>query len=382
MTGTLTPEELRRYSRHLVLPQFGLDAQEKLKKAKILVVGAGGLGCPILLYLTAAGVGTIGIVDDDVVDESNLQRQILYDMLDVGTRKAVAAREKLQRMNPSVRFEVFTERLTSKNAESILAPYDIVADGTDNFPTRYLTNDACVFLGKPLVYGSIFQFEGQVSVFNLLQSDGTYGPNYRDLFPSPPPPDMVPSCAEGGVLGVLPGIIGSFQASEAIKIATGIGEPLSGRLHIMDALGFESRTLRFERDPENPINGKDPTIQSLLDYEDFCGMKKLNLQGDVTVHQLKEMFDAKDDFQLIDCREQFEREIATIGGECIPMAQLAASVEKIDRHRPVVIYCRSGARSARAVEWLKKNAALDNVHNLKGGILEYARQIDSSLRMY
>src|SRR5687768_10473974 len=268
-------EELARYNRHIIIPEFGLESQQKLKAAKVLVVGSGGLGSPVLLYLAAAGVGTLGIIDFDVVDDSNLQRQILFGVESVGIPKVEAAKQRLVALNPHINIRLYNEQLTSKNALDIIRDYDVVADGTDNFPTRYLVNDACILTGKPNVYASIFQFEGQVSVFNYRNAKGEVGPNYRDLYPTPPPPGLVPSCAEGGVLGVLPGIIGSMQASEVIKVITGVGETLSGRFFIFDALNFETRTFKISRRDDNPINGKNPTIKDLIDYEQFCGMKEV-----------------------------------------------------------------------------------------------------------
>ena len=268
-----TKEELARYNRHIIIPGFGMEAQQKLKKAKVLVIGSGGLGSPVLLYLAAAGVGTLGIVDFDVVDDSNLQRQVLFGIDEIGKPKVEAARRRLAALNPYIQLNIYNTHLNSSNALDIVKDYDVIADGTDNFPTRYLVNDASVLLGKPNVYASIFQFEGQVSVFNYTDSNGNTGPNYRDLYPTPPPPGLVPSCAEGGVLGVLPGIIGSLQALEVIKVITGVGETLSGRFYIFDAVNFESRTFNIKRREDNPVNGKNPTITALIDYEQFCGMR-------------------------------------------------------------------------------------------------------------
>src|SRR5436190_13712013 len=268
-------EELARYNKHIIIPEFGLEAQQKLKSSKVLVIGSGGLGSPVLLYLAAAGVGIIGIVDFDVVDDSNLQRQVLFGVSEIGQPKVEAAKRRLESLNPYIKIKIYNTQLTSKNALEIIKDYDVVADGTDNFPTRYLVNDACLLLNKPNVYASIFQFEGQVSVFNYVNNKGQRGPNYRDLYPTPPPAGLVPSCAEGGVLGVLPGIIGSLQASEVIKVITGVGEPLSGRFFIFDALNFETRTFKIKPREDNPISGKNPTITSLIDYEQFCGVKAI-----------------------------------------------------------------------------------------------------------
>ncbi len=368
----MTPDELRRYSRHLILPQFGPAGQERLKQTRILVIGAGGLGTPLLYYLAAAGVGTIGIVDHDVVDESNLQRQVMFTVDDIGKPKTEAAQRRLERLNPLITFETYPVRLTSANAMDILAKYDIIADGTDNFPTRYLTNDACVLLGKPLIYGSIYQFEGQVSVFNGTDETGHRGPNYRDLFPVPPPPDSVPSCAEGGVLGVLPGIVGSMQANEALKLAAGIGSPLIGRLLLFDALQFETRIVRFRPDPNNPVSGNNPTITKLIDYDEFCGLTTRH-QGiaELSVAELKRMIDARENFHLIDVREPSEHELVNIGGDCIPLSTVESQVHRIPRDRPVVVYCKTGARSARAIRLLAKTSGFTNLRNLGGGIIAY-----------
>ncbi|HMV25751.1 MAG TPA: molybdopterin-synthase adenylyltransferase MoeB [bacterium] len=379
----LTTEELARYNRHLILKEFGLEGQQKLKSAKVLVIGAGGLGAPCLLYLTAAGVGTIGIVDFDTVDASNLQRQVLYTVDDVGKPKADTAAHRLKQLNPSVHFNTHREKLTSANALDIIRSYDIIADGSDNFQTRYLVNDACVLLNKPLIYASIFQFEGQVSVFNYTDPSGTLGPNYRDLFPTPPPPGMVPSCAEGGVLGVLPGIIGSMQASEAIKVITGIGTPLSGKLFLWNALTFESRTMKFKRDPANPINGLQQTITALIDYEVFCGISEPEKQtgGEISPAELKHWIDTGKDFQLIDVRESFEYGICNLGGTLIPLAQIMQESARIAQNKPVVVHCKMGGRSAKAIAQLR-TLGFDNLINLRGGIIAYAETVDPSLAKY
>ncbi|MBX7151703.1 molybdopterin-synthase adenylyltransferase MoeB [bacterium] len=377
-------EELARYSRHIILPEFGLEGQKKLKDAKVLVIGTGGLGSPMLLYLAAAGVGTIGIVDFDIVDESNLQRQVLFQVKDVGQPKVVAAKARLEGLNPHIHIITHHCMLSSQNAMDILRDYDVIADGTDNFPTRYLVNDACALLNKPLVYGSIFQFDGQVSVFNFTDSNGAVGPNYRDLFPTPPPPGLVPSCAEGGVLGVLPGIIGSMQANEVIKIITGIGEPLSGRLLLFDALKFETRILKFSRDESNPINGTNPSIRHLIDYDEFCGIthKPDDTIRDVSVDELKRMIDARADFQLIDVREPFEYDLVHLDAELIPLKSIAEKIDKIVRNKPVVVYCKSGMRSAKAIRELQITFGLTNLYNLKGGIIEFINRIDPSMPKY
>lgn len=385
-TITFNKKELERYSRHLIIPEFNIDGQRKLKKAKVLVVGAGGLGSPLLLYLTAAGVGTIGILDFDLVDETNLQRQVLFSTDDVGESKVKAARKRLEKLNPYIKFITHENRLTSSNALEIIKDYDLVADGTDNFPTRYLVNDACVLLGKPNVYASIFRFEGQMSVFNYTNEKGETGPNYRDLFPAPPPPGLVPSCAEGGVIGVLPGIIGSLQANEVIKVITGVGEPLSGRLFLFDALSFETRVLKLMKDQDNPISGSNPTIKGLVDYEEFCGLNVKengkNSVREITVHELKRWTDSGADYQLIDVREPYEYEIVNLGGELIPLKTIEESIDKIRSNKKVVIHCRSGARSAKAIETLERKYGFSNLYNLKGGVLAWADEIDPSLPKY
>jgi adenylyltransferase/sulfurtransferase len=379
-------EELARYSRHLIIPNFGLEGQKKLKAARVLVVGSGGLGSPLLLYLAAAGVGTIGIVDFDVVDDSNLQRQVLFDRRDVGRPKVEVARERLLALNPHITVYTYDTQLSSENALEIIKNYDVVADGTDNFPTRYLVNDACVLLGKVNVYASIFQFEGQVSVFNYTAKDGNLGPNYRCLYPEPPPPGLVPNCAEGGVLGVLPGIIGSLQANELIKVVTGVGEPLSGRLFLFDALTFETRILKFKRDENNPLNGKNPTITGLIDYVQFCGLGNGRAEEDdvkeISVHDFKRWLDKGEDFQLIDVREPYEREIINLGGELIPVDQVPRNIENFSSPSKVVVYCRSGVRSRRVIKDLEAQYHFDNLYNLKGGVLAYADEIDPSLPKY
>ena len=383
---TFSKAELERYSRHLIIPEFNIEGQRKLKEAKVLVVGTGGLGAPLIQYLSAAGVGTIGIVDFDVVDDSNLQRQVLFTSADVGRPKVEIAKERIEAQNPFIQIITYNTQLTSENALEIIRDYDVVADGTDNFPTRYLVNDACVLSDKVNVYASIFRFDGQVSVFNHLHEDGTRGPNYRDLFPSPPPPGLVPSCAEGGVLGVLPGIIGSLQANEVIKVITGIGEPLSGRMFIFDALSFETRTLNLRKDEKNPLNGKNPTQTELIDYEMFCGIGQENGQTanvkEITVKELESWQAEKKDFQLIDVREGYEYDIANLGGELIPLAKVEKAVNKIASDKEVVIHCRSGKRSADAIQLLEQKYGFKNLYNLKGGILAYADEIDQSLAKY
>ena len=364
--------EMARYDRHIILPEFGLAAQQKLKAAKVLVVGSGGLGSPLLLYLAAAGVGVIGIVDFDVVDDSNLQRQVLFGINDLGESKVLAAKNRLKSLNPFIDIRVHNTRLGSDNALDIIKDYDVVADGTDNFPTRYLVNDACVLLDKPNVYASVFQFEGQVSVFNYRNSGGEPGPNYRDLYPSPPPPGLVPDCAEGGVLGVLAGIIGSLQALEVIKVIAELGETLSGQLYIFDALSFRSRTFNIRRRDDNPLNGKTPTITQLIDYEFFCGLKTPEKQvKEITVQEFYQWQVQGEPFQLIDVREPHEYEAANIGAELIPLATIAEHAGRFSRDKKVVVHCRSGVRSAKAIRELEDKFGFDNLYNLKGGILAY-----------
>jgi molybdopterin/thiamine biosynthesis adenylyltransferase/rhodanese-related sulfurtransferase/molybdopterin converting factor small subunit len=379
-----TKEELARYNRHIIIPGFGMEAQQKLKKARVLVIGSGGLGSPVLLYLAAAGIGTIGIVDFDVVDDSNLQRQVLFGVDSIGQPKVEAARKRLEALNPYIQLNVYNTHLNSHNALDILKDYDVIADGTDNFPTRYLVNDASVLLGKTNVYASIFQFEGQVSVFNYRQPDGTLGPNYRDLYPTPPPPGLVPSCAEGGVLGVLPGIIGSLQALEVIKVITGVGETLSGRFYIFDALNFESRTFRIKPREDNPLNGKNPTITALIDYEQFCGMRAVEEKAlkEVTARELYDWQVRGEAFQLIDVREPHEYDIVNIGGELIPLGLVAEHSDEIDRDRKVVVHCKVGGRSAKAIRELEEKFGFTNLYNLKGGILAYIDEIQPELTKY
>lgn len=383
MSTTFTKEELARYNRHIIIPEFGYESQQKLKAGKVLVVGSGGLGSPVLLYLAAAGVGTIGIVDFDVVDDSNLQRQVLFGVEEVGKPKVEAAKRRLQALNPHINFVLYNTQLTSQNALDIIKEYDVVADGTDNFPTRYLVNDACVLLGKPNVYASIFQFEGQVSVFNYKKPGGELSPNYRDLYPTPPPPGLVPSCAEGGVLGVLPGIIGSLQALEVIKVLTGIGDTLSGRFYIFDALTFESRTFNISRREDNPINGANPTITQLIDYEQFCGMKAIEKPvKEITAKALYDLQVKGKKFQLIDVREPHEYDIVNIGAELIPLATVAANADKLQKDIPVIVHCKMGGRSAKAIRELEEKFGFDNLYNLKGGILSYIDEVKPELTRY
>lgn len=371
-------EELERYSRHLIIPEFNIEGQRRLKEARVLVVGTGGLGSPLLLYLTAAGVGNIGILDFDVVDDSNLQRQVLFTVDDVGKPKSEAAKVRLEKLNPHVNFTVHNTMLTSENALDIIKDYDVVADGTDNFPTRYLVNDACVILDKVNVYASIFRFEGQVSVFNYKDKNGEYGPHYRDLFPTPPPPGLVPSCAEGGVIGVLPGIVGSLQANEVLKVVSGVGDPLAGRLFLFDALSFETRVMKIHK------NKNTPAVTELIDYEIFCGLNEKEEEkqvNEITVDELSQWKATKKDFQLIDVREPYEYEIANLEGKLIPLGQVADHVNEIRSDVDVVVHCRSGKRSADAIVQLEK-LGFKNLYNLKGGILAWAEQLDPEMAKY
>ncbi len=380
----LTNDELARYSRHLILPEVGMEGQQRLKAAKVLCVGTGGLGSPLAFYLAAAGIGTLGLVDFDVVDASNLQRQIIHSTKDIGRKKLDSAAEKLTALNPALNVVKHETMLTSANALDILKDYDIVADGTDNFPTRYLVNDACVLLGKPNVYGSIFRFEGQASVFATKE-----GPCYRCLYPEPPPPGLVPSCAEGGVLGILPGLVGVMQATEVIKLILGKGETLVGRLLLIDALNMRFRELKLRKNPECPVCGAHPTQTELIDYQQFCGImpetpEEKNLKNGIpqmTVKELKARLDGGDNLQLIDVREPYEYQIAQIGGKLIPQNDVPNRLSEIDRDREVVVQCRSGARSQRIAEFLKQ-AGYPNVSNLAGGILAWSDEIDPKVAKY
>jgi molybdopterin/thiamine biosynthesis adenylyltransferase/rhodanese-related sulfurtransferase len=383
MTQTLSTDEIQRYARHLILPDVGLDGQQRLKSARVLVVGAGGLGSPVALYLAAAGVGTLGLVDFDDVDVSNLQRQILHGTNDVGRSKLESARARLQDVNPHVRVETHDTRLTSANALDIIGGYDIVVDGTDNFATRYLTNDACVLLGKPNVYGSIFRYEGQASVFGVKD-----GPCYRCLFPEPPPPGSVPSCAEGGVLGVLPGIVGTIQATETIKLILGIGETLAGRLLLIDALSMQFRAMTLRKDPACPACGTR-TITALIDYDEFCGTPHVEATHDVddvaeiTPRDLAARLSGGDDtFDLIDVREPGEWAIARIdGARLIPLSQIPAALSSLDKTREIVVMCRSGVRSADAARFMQRSG-FTRVKNLAGGILRWSADVDPRVPRY
>ena len=381
-SGQLSKDEILRYSRHLIMPEVGMDGQRKLKRAKVLTIGAGGLGSPLALYLGAAGVGRLGMVDFDVVDFTNLQRQIIHDTDDVGRLKLDSAKDTIRDINPNVEVVGYGERLTSANALEIFADYDIIADGTDNFPTRYLVNDACVLLGKPNAYGSIFRFEGQVSVF-----DAAKGPCYRCLYPEPPPPGLVPSCAEGGVLGVLPGIVGCLQALETIKLILGTGSPLIGRLLLFDALQMKFRELKLRKNPECPVCGTNATIKELIDYEEFCGIRGEEPVSQATVPELtplevKKMMDEKKPFVLIDVREPHEYQICNIpGSKLIPLGEVAQRMNELNSADEIVVHCRSGQRSAQAVEFLMK-AGFGKIHNLKGGVLAWSDQVDPSMPKY
>ncbi len=359
--------EMARYDRHITIPEFGLEGQKKLKQARVLVVGSGGLGSPLLLYLAAAGVGNIGIIDFDRVEDSNLHRQVIFGEEEIGMAKVEAARKRLLGLNPYINIEVYNERFTSKNALELVEKYDLVADGTDNFPTRYLVNDACVLKGKTNVYASIFQFEGQVSVFNLRDEHGKFGPNYRDLYEMPPPPGLVPNCAEGGVLGVLPGIIGSMQALEVIKVITGVGEPLGGKLYSFDALSFTSRIFTFHKKPSNPLNGENPIQTGLVDYEEFCGLPKQSFK-EITPEEFLKLEGYGEKFQLIDVREPHEYESNNLSGELIPLGSIIENTDLIKKDRKVVLHCKMGGRSAQAIHMLEQEYGFDNLYNLKGGI--------------
>jgi adenylyltransferase/sulfurtransferase len=378
----LSNEEILRYSRHLIMPEVGMEGQQKLKAAKVLCIGTGGLGSPLALYLTAAGVGTLGLVDFDVVDYTNLQRQIIHSTPDVGRPKLESAEEKLRALNPYVDIRKFETRLTSANALEIFREFDVVADGTDNFPTRYLVNDACVLTGKPNVYGSIFRFEGQASVFATKE-----GPCYRCLYPEPPPPGLVPSCAEGGVLGILPGLVGVIQATEAIKLILGAGEPLIGRLLMVDALAMSFRTLKLRKNPECPACGAHPTIKKLIDYEQFCGIPAAGHQepavnaNDMTPEELKRRLDAGEDLFVLDVREPNEYQIANLGGYLIPLGDLPKRVNELDSSREIVAHCKMGGRSAKAVDFLRQSG-FKKVRNLAGGINAWSEKVDPKVPKY
>jgi sulfur-carrier protein adenylyltransferase/sulfurtransferase len=379
--ATLSNDEILRYSRHLIMPEVGMEGQLKLKQAKVLCVGAGGLGSPLSLYLTAAGVGTLGMVDFDVVDFTNLHRQVIHGTSDVGKKKLDSAEETLREINPNVEIRKYETKLTSVNALDIFREFDIIADGTDNFPTRYLVNDACVLTGKPNVYGSIFRFEGQASVFATKA-----GPCYRCLYPEPPPPGMVPSCAEGGVLGILPGLVGVIQATETIKLILGAGEPLIGRLLLVDALGMRFRELKLRKNPECPACGTQPTVTKLIDYNQFCGIRGEETaapthMADMTVEELKQRLDRGDDLFVLDVREPHEYQIANIGGHLIPLNDLPKRVSELDSSKDIVVHCKMGGRSAKAADFLRQSG-FSRVHNLAGGINAWAERIDPKVPKY
>ncbi len=366
-------EEQIRYSRHFVLPEFGVPSQHKLKNARVTVVGAGGLGCPVLLYLAAAGIGSIKIIDDDQITLSNLQRQVLFTTDDINQSKALVASNKLKSLNPNIRVEVVQAKLSAANALTLLSDSDVIVDCTDNFPSRYLINDASVLLDKPLVYGSVFRYEGQVAVFNFNK-----GVNYRDFFPLPPDPKSVPNCEEGGVLGVLPGIIGCMQANEVLKIITGFGKPLAGEVVVYDSVSLESTRIKI------PNRNSRESIKNLVNYDEFCGLNtpKASLMKEVTVQELKAMQESGEDFQLIDVREPHEYDICSLGGELIPQGEIPHSVDRVSKDKKVIVQCRSGARSGNMVQWLEKNHGFTNLYNLKGGILAWAKEIDTSMPTY
>jgi len=378
---TLTNDEILRYSRHLIMPEVGMEGQLKIKNAKVLCIGAGGLGSPLALYLGAAGVGTLGIVDFDVVDYTNLQRQIIHSTSDVGRKKLDSAADKLMSINPFLNVRKIDARLSSENALELFQEFDIVADGTDNFPTRYLVNDACVLTGKPNVYGSIFRFEGQASVFATEE-----GPCYRCLYPEPPPPGLVPSCAEGGVLGILPGLVGIIQATEVIKLILEKGDPLIGRLLLVDALGMKFRELKLRKNPDCPVCGKNRTITKLIDYEQFCGIRGEEQAvetstADIQVEELKRRLDKGDDIFVLDVREPHEYQIANLGGYLIPLGDLPKRVNELDSSREIVAHCKMGGRSAKAVAFLRQTG-FTKVHNLAGGITAWSDRVDPKVPKY
>ncbi|MFZ3374201.1 MAG: molybdopterin-synthase adenylyltransferase MoeB [Chthoniobacterales bacterium] len=374
----LNVEELQRYSRHLIMPEVTSEGQNRLKAARVLCIGAGGLGSPAALYLAAAGVGTLGIVDFDDVDLSNLQRQILHGTKDIGRSKLESARDRLHDINPQIETELHKCRFSSENASQLVTRYDVVVDGSDNFPTRYLSNDVCVFAHKPNVYGSVFRFEGQTTVFAPYLG----GPCYRCLFPEPPPADSVPNCAQAGVLGVLPGIIGVLQAIETLKLILGIGEPLVGRLLHFDALKVKFRELNLRRDPQCPVCGENPTIFSPIDYEQFCGMRGEEAIPEMSPHELKRRMDAGEPFELIDVREPFEYEIARIdGARLIPLGEISERLDELSGEQPIVVHCHTGKRSAQAARLLQQRG-FANVYNLEGGVDAWSDQIDPSVPKY
>jgi adenylyltransferase/sulfurtransferase len=369
-------EELIRYGRHLVMPEIGEEGQKKLRTARVLIVGVGGLGSPAALYLAAAGIGTLGLVDFDAVDVSNLQRQILYDSSSVGKLKLEEAQKRITALNSGVKVEAHGTTLTSENAMAILGGYDVILDGTDRFATRYLINDGCVLLGKPNVYGSVYRFEGHVSVF-----DARHGPCYRCLHPQPPPPKLAPNCAEGGVLGVLPGIVGTIQATEAIKLLLGIGKPLIGRVLMVDGLNMKMQELVLRKDPQCAVCGEKPSVTSLIDYEEFCGGGSEETSAEISVEELNKRMSAGEKIVLLDVRLPFEYEIANLNGHLIPLAELEGRMKELDGANEIVVYCHTGARSARAVSMLRQSG-YSKARNLMGGIDEWSRKIDKSVNRY
>jgi molybdopterin/thiamine biosynthesis adenylyltransferase/rhodanese-related sulfurtransferase len=378
----LSKEEVQRYSRHLIMPEVGMEGQLKLKRARVLTIGTGGLGAPLGLYLAAAGVGHLGLVDFDVVDSSNLQRQVTFTTADVGKPKSEAAKARLSALNPAIEIVSYETRLTSDNALELFRDYDIIVDGTDNFPTRFLVNDACVLLGKPNVYGSIFRFEGQATVFGYPG-----GPCYRCLYPEPPPPGLVPSCAEGGVLGVLPGIVGSIQAMETIKLILGTGEPLVGRLLLFDALAMRFRELKLKKNPDCPLCGEHRTLTKLIDYEEFCGIRGEEAPAmtdgiqEITATELKARQDRGDKVFILDVREPHEYQICNLNGKLIPLGELPRRVNELDSSVEMVVHCRSGKRSADAIHFLQ-TAGFKKLWNLKGGVLAWADEVDPRMPKY
>jgi sulfur-carrier protein adenylyltransferase/sulfurtransferase len=378
----LSKEEILRYSRHLIMPEVGMEGQLKIKQAKVLCIGTGGLGAPLGLYLAAAGVGRLGLVDFDVVDSTNLQRQVLFGSTDVGKPKTQAAANRLRDLNPDIRIDTYDTQLTSANAFELFKDYDVIVDGTDNFPTRYLVNDASVMMGKLNVYGSIFRFEGQITVFGAPD-----GPCYRCLYPEPPPPGLVPSCAEGGVLGVLPGIVGTIQAAEALKLIIGKGDPLIGRLLLFDALAMKFRELKLRKNPDCPVCGAHPTVTKLIDYAEFCGIRGEEAPStvgnipEITARELKARLDRGDDIYVLDVREPHEYQICNINGHLIPLGELPQRVHELDSSREIVAHCKSGKRSAQAVEFLR-GAGFKKAQNLKGGILAWSDEVDPSVPKY
>jgi len=381
ISNALSKDEILRYSRHLIMPEVGMEGQQKLKAASVLCIGTGGLGSPLALYLAAAGVGTLGLVDFDVVDFTNLQRQIIHSTADVGRSKLDSASDKIEAMNPFVEVRRFDTRLSSENALRIFRDFDIIVDGTDNFPTRYLVNDACVLSGKPNVYGSIFRFEGQASVFGTKE-----GPCYRCLYPEPPPPGLVPSCAEGGVLGILPGLVGVIQATETIKLILGAGDPLIGRLLLVDALGMRFRELKLRKNPDCPVCGANPAITQLIDYQEFCGIRGEEAPAiagiaEIQPEELKRRLDAGEDIFVLDVREPHEYQICNLNGHLIPLGDLPKRMNELDSSREIVAHCRSGVRSGKAVDFLRQ-AGFRKVKNLAGGILAWADKVDPRMAKY